>query len=164
MSFSLLLSCGGGAGGHDAYASRQRKMEVTHHSLSLTSLLSQNVAYVSEATPIPLATTHILLHHTIQDDGSPHTFNTKFKRRQPLYTPVGGVPHHMSRVKLCRGDKRARKVCSPCQTRFINGTEPSVRRPARTYNIPYELWVITCMDCKPALKHTESWAYRKRKL
>ena len=33
------------------------------------------VAYVSEATPIPLATTHILLHHTIQDDGSPHTFN-----------------------------------------------------------------------------------------
>ena len=34
-----------------------------------------SVAYVSEAAPIPQASTHILLYHTIPDHGSPHTFN-----------------------------------------------------------------------------------------
>ena len=45
------------------------------HEISLVYGGTLAVAYVSEATPIPLATTYILLHHTIQDDGSPHTFN-----------------------------------------------------------------------------------------
>ena len=66
------------------------------------------VAYVSEATPIPLATTHIILHHTIQDDGSPHTFNSYFddllfspRQSGSLHTPRGS--QNLSVVEDNRG-------------------------------------------------------------
>ena len=75
----------------------------------------------------------------------------------------------MIRVRLCRGDERARKVCSPCQKRLYQWTRTlySLSSTHLQYSLYNTALMIACMDCKLALKHIESssyFVYRKRKL
>ena len=43
----------------------------------------------------------------------------------------------MGRPKPCRDDEEHKKSIRLAKQDFFNGTEPSIRPAARTYNIPY---------------------------